>query len=67
MTIPEYILNFALVGLVLLQIRGITITKAALVFPVVMTVWIATSLLHSIPTAGNDAYLGSAARWPAPR
>jgi hypothetical protein len=57
MTATEYILNFALVGLVLLQIRGITITKAALVFPVVMTVWIATSLLHAIPTAGNDLYL----------
>src|ERR1019366_3293528 len=57
MTTPEYILNFALVGLVLLQIRGITITKAALLFPVVMTVWIATSLLHAIPTAGNDLHL----------
>ncbi|HEY8727938.1 MAG TPA: hypothetical protein VIL94_00030 [Acidothermaceae bacterium] len=57
MTTPEYILNFGLVGLVVLQIRGITITKAALVFPVVMTVWIATSLLHAIPTAGNDLYL----------
>jgi hypothetical protein len=57
MTSPEYILNFALVSLVFLQIRGITITKAALVFPVVMTVWIATSLLHAIPTAGTDLYL----------
>jgi hypothetical protein len=57
MTTPEYILNFALAGLVLLQIRGVTITKAALVFPVVMTVWIATTLLHAIPTAGNDLYI----------
>ena len=57
MTTPEYILNFALVGLVLLQVRGITITKAALLFPVVMTLWIATSLLHAIPTAGDDLYL----------
>ena len=57
MTPIEYALNVALVGLVLLQIRGITITKAALVFPVVMTTWVATSLLGSIPTAGNDLIL----------
>lgn len=57
MTTTEYALNFALVGLVILQIRGITVTKAALLFPVVMTVWIATSLLKAIPTAGNDLAL----------
>ena len=57
MTTTEYALNLALVGLVVLQIRGITVTKAALLFPVVMTTWIATSLLKSIPTAGNDLWL----------
>ena len=57
MTTPEYILNFALVALVALQIRGIKITKAALLFPVVMTLWVATSLLKAIPTAGNDLVL----------
>ena len=57
MTITEYALNIALVGLVLLQIRGIAITKAARVFPVVMTTWVATSLLHAIPTAGDDLVL----------
>src|SRR5579862_7180715 len=57
MTVTEYALNIALVGLVLLQIRGIAITKAALVFPVVMTTWVATSLLHAIPTAGDDLVL----------
>ena len=57
MTTTEYLLNLALVGLVVLQIRGIKVTKAALVFPLVMTFWIATSLLKSIPTAGNDLVL----------
>jgi len=57
MTTTEYALNIALIGLVLLQIRGIKVTKAALVFPVVMTVWIATSLLGTIPTGGNDLVL----------
>ena len=57
MTTTEYALNVALVGLVLLQIRGIVITKAALLFPLVMTIWIATSLLATVPTAGNDVPL----------
>jgi len=57
MTTTEYALNFALVGLVLLQIRGITITRTALLLPLVMTTWIATSLLRAIPTAGNDVVL----------
>ena len=39
------------------QIRGIKVTKAALLFPVMMTLWVAASLLKSIPTAGNDLTL----------
>jgi hypothetical protein len=57
MTSTEYALNVALVGLVLLQVRGIKVTKAALVFLVVMTVWIATLLLKTIPSGGNDLVL----------
>ena len=57
MTTTEYALNFALVGLIGLQIRGIKVTKAALLFPVMMTLWVAASLLKSIPTAGNDLTL----------
>ena len=41
----------------LLQVRGIAITKAALLVPVVMTTWIAASLLKTVPTAGNDLVL----------
>jgi hypothetical protein len=57
MTASEYILNIALVSLVGLQVRGIKVTKAALLFPFAMTTWIATSLLKSIPTGGNDLIL----------
>jgi hypothetical protein len=57
MTTTEYLLNFALVSLVALQIRGITVTKAALAFPIVMTLWVAMSLLKSIPAGGNDLVL----------
>jgi hypothetical protein len=53
MTTTEYVLNLALVGLVVLQIRGIKVTKAALLFPVVMTLWVTVSLLKSVPTAGK--------------
>jgi hypothetical protein len=57
MTITEYLLNISLVGLVVLQIRGHKITRARLLFPVVVTVWVALQFLHAIPTAGNDAVL----------
>ncbi len=57
MTLTEYLLNFFLVGLVVLQVRGHKVTKARLVFPLVVTVWVCTNVLHGIPTAGNDLVL----------
>jgi hypothetical protein len=57
MTITEYLMNVALVGLVILQIRGHKITVARLLVPVALTVWGASQFLHAIPTAGNDAVL----------
>lgn len=57
MTTFEYLLNLALVGLVLLQIRGIKMTAVALLLPVVMTVWAASQILHAVPTAGSDLVL----------
>ena len=57
MTTFEYALNMALVGLVVLQVRGIKLTAAALLVPVVMTAWAASQVLHTIPTGGNDVAL----------
>jgi hypothetical protein len=57
MTITEYLMNIALVSLVVLQIRGHKITVARLLVPVVMTVWFCSQILHTIPTAGNDEVL----------
>ena len=57
MTISEYILNIALVGLVALQIRGHKITVARMIVPVVVTLWVASQVLHAIPTAGDDVLL----------
>jgi hypothetical protein len=36
MTLPEYLLNLFLVALVVLQVRGHKVTKARLVFPLVV-------------------------------
>ncbi len=57
MTATEYLMNIGLVGLVVLQIRGHKITRARLLLPVVVTVWVAAQFLHSLPTAGNDTAL----------
>jgi len=60
MTITEYILNVGLVALVALQIKGHKVTVARMLFPVVVTIWVASQFLHSMPTAGNDVLLDGA-------
>jgi hypothetical protein len=57
MTLTMYLMNIALVELVVLQIRGHKITRARLALPVVMAGYAATQFLHTIPTAGNDLVL----------
>ena len=57
MTLPEYFLNIFLVGLVIVQIRGHKVTRARLVFPLVVTVYVCSNVLRGIPTAGNDLVL----------
>ena len=59
MTITDYVLNIALISLVVLQIRGHRITRARLVFPVIMTLWACSQFLHTVPTAGNDRSRGN--------
>lgn len=57
MTFTEYLLNFALLGLVILQLRGRKLTIRALLLPLAVTAYIAYEYLHGIPTAGNDLVL----------
>jgi len=57
MTTTDYLMNIALIALVVLQIRGHKVTRARLVFPLVATVFVAAQFLHVIPTAGNDLVL----------
>ena len=57
MTTTEYLMNIGLVALVVLQIRGHKVTRARLLLPVVATAYVASTFLHSLPTAGNDLVL----------
>jgi hypothetical protein len=57
MTLPEYLLNVVLVGLVFLQMRGRPLTVRNLVLPLVITAWVASQFLHGLPTSGNDLTL----------
>jgi len=57
MTITEYLLNLFLVGLVVLQVRGRTLTVRNLLLPVVVTVFVASQFLHGLPSAGSDLVL----------
>src|SRR5579872_4246005 len=57
MTLTEYALNFGLVGLVLLQLRGRKLTVVNLMIPVAATFFVALNFLHAIPTQGNDLLL----------
>lgn len=57
MTLTDYIIDLALIGIVVLQIRGRRLTGRALLLPVVLVAWAAKTYLHSIPTAGNDLIL----------
>ncbi|MGH9171293.1 MAG: hypothetical protein ACRD0Z_10545 [Acidimicrobiales bacterium] len=57
MSISDYILDLALIGLVFLQLRGRRLTTRALVLPLVIVGIAAREYLHAIPTAGNDLVL----------
>jgi len=57
MTLTDYLLNFFLIGLVVLQIRGHKMTRARLLLPLVVTIWVASQFLHTIPSAGDDRVL----------
>jgi len=57
MTLTDYLLNAALIGLVVLQIRGHKVTFVRLFVPVALTIWGASQFLRSVPTAGSDIAL----------
>jgi hypothetical protein len=57
MTTTDYLINFVLIGLVVLQIRGRRLDPVSLLLPLGIVAWVAVSYLHGFPTAGNDLVL----------
>jgi hypothetical protein len=57
MTFTDYLIDFTLIGLVLLQVRGRRLTTRALLLPLGIVAYVALNYLHGIPTAGNDLVL----------
>lgn len=57
MTLSDYIIDIALIGLVLFQVRGRRLTTRALLLPIGIVTYVAINYLHGIPTKGNDLLL----------
>jgi len=57
MTTTDYLIDSALVLLVLLQLKERTLTTKALVRPLIIVAIAVVNYLHGIPTAGNDLVL----------
>jgi hypothetical protein len=57
MTTSDYVLDIALIAIVLLQVRGRRLTPRSQLIPLAIVAWAADNYLHGIPTAGNDLVL----------
>ena len=57
MTPIEYLLNAALVLVVLRQLRGKRLVGSAIYVPLAICAYVGYTYLHSIPTSGNDLAL----------
>jgi hypothetical protein len=57
MTTTDYIINFALIALVLLQIRGSRLDLLTALRPVILVAAAALYYLRGVPTSGNDLLL----------
>jgi hypothetical protein len=57
MTTTEYLLNAALVLVVLKQVNGRRLIGSAIYVPLAICAYVGFTYLHSIPTSGNDLVL----------
>ncbi len=57
MTLTDYLIDIALIGIVLVQVRGRRLTVRSLLLPIGIVGYVAHSYLHTIPTSGNDLVL----------
>lgn len=61
MTATDWIIDLALISVVLVQVRGRRLTLRSTLLPVALCVWAAIVYLHGVPTAGNDLVLAAGA------
>ena len=57
MTLTDYLINIALIALVILQIRGSRLDLRTAIRPVILVAVAAVYYLRAFPTAGNDVIL----------
>lgn len=57
MTLTDYLINFVLIALVILQLRGSRLDLKTAIRPVVLVAAAAVYYLRGFPTGGNDALL----------
>jgi hypothetical protein len=57
MTITDWVIDIALILIVLRQLREARLTIGTLVLPIALMAWAGFTYLHSVPTAGNDLAL----------
>jgi hypothetical protein len=57
MTFTDYVIDIALIAVVLLQIRNRRLTLRSILLPVALVAWAAATYLKGIPTGGNDLLL----------
>ncbi len=57
MTFTDYLLDIALIAIVVVQIRGRRLTTRSLVLPLGIVGYVAVTYLKGIPTTGNDLVL----------
>ncbi|RAG80561.1 hypothetical protein DN069_37550 [Streptacidiphilus pinicola] len=57
MSLTDWLIDIALIGLVVLQVRGRRLTLRTLLLPVALVAWAGAQYLRTIPTGGNDLEL----------
>jgi hypothetical protein len=57
MTVTDWIVDIALIALVLRQVRESRLTTLTLLLPIGIVLWAGQHYLHGIPTRGNDLLL----------
>ncbi|MGW1272098.1 hypothetical protein [Streptomyces sp. NPDC002491] len=57
MSFTDWVIDLALIGLVVVQLRGRPLTVRSLLLPVVLVSWAGATYLRDIPTGGNDLLL----------